>query len=348
MKDLNIFLKDNLISESFSSSIFQEINKRLEADKEEERKKNEEIRKKYEAENEERAKKGLSKLNVNSYLNTDYKRASLHIILDDLHIAWDKLTDDCLDEYSFNEIDKVIKLGKQMSSDRNTSFLGFILPVFKGGNHKYRHILISYMSGNLLYYSFANGYGKRYGRGSNLKPKDVEDYIKPGWQEEIEKYYVLNLDKHPELKVDTKRQERFKSLENVIYNTKKYYERLADDNRERYRKAAEQLRMKKYADDGINELVKDYNERCLSYVDKFVLDPIKFAKCEYPLKTLITLSSNVLREYANYAACKLSMGSGHSYNWEADNLEKAKNEMRKMCKQIDKQIDEIENRLAKI
>lgn len=329
MKELSNFLQNKLIVESFSWDVLQEIDKQIKADKQAEKEENKKIEDEFKAQ---------GKTLYNWYLKDNFRYASVKRVLSDLNIAWDKLTEDSLDVYE--SYDTVYTLAKRMASNRSTAFKGFILPVYKDEKHKYQNILISYYFGDLCYYSFLNNYGRR----ESLKPSSTEIYSFTH-NKDVEKYYVLNLTNHPELSTDDLRSQRNKAKSGVIENTANFYKNLADNNRERYRKAAEKLRMKKYADDGINDLVKSYNERCLEYVDKFMLDPIAFCKCEYSIKDLITVCQYLITAYSNYAGYKLSLGSGNSYNFEASGLSESINNIKKYCKLIDRKIEDIESKL---
>lgn len=335
MKALSSYIKDILITESFSSSIMHDIKKQVDDNIQAERQKNENEKKEW--------KEKHPNEDIPWYIGDSKNMYPLQRILKDMGIKFDKIKDEHFEEYT--DIEEAIKLGKRMTANRKNKFSGLIIPVFESDKYnpnKYHSMLYTNYWGSTMYVSLLSGYYSRFGDSKSVTPSEIETFLKGAT-----KVYLLNLTTHSDLMSETLKRERSDQRNGMVFNEKWYYEKVAENNRERYEKLAAKMKQQKYADDGLTEKVQKYTAKSLKYSEMFSKDPVKYSKYEYQIGGIVRACASLITSYSDYLTRKLSLASGKSYNFERDDYEAKKSNISKICQQLDKLIEDLEDKISK-
>lgn len=334
MKTLSSYIKDILITESFSSSIIQDIKKQVDTNIQVEKQKNEKEKKEW--------KENHPNEDVPWYIGNSKNIYPLQRILKDMGIKFDKIKNEYFEEYT--DIEEAITLGKRMTAKRKNKFSGLIIPVFEVDKHnpnKYHSMLYTDHWGSTMYISLLSSYYNRYGDSKSVSPSDIEGLLKGAT-----KVYLLNLTTHSDLMSETLKRERSEQKNGIVFNEKWYYEKVAANNKERYEKLAAKMKQQKYADDGLTEKVQKYTAKSLKYSEMFSKEPIKYSKYEYQIGSIVRACASLITSYSEYLTRKLSLASGNSYDFERNDFENKKTNISKICQQLDKLIEDLEDKIS--
>lgn len=258
-------------------------------------------------------------------------------------ISWSDMTDDMFKEYSIEDPEGV-KLAKRITSNRSNSFPGVIilLNTTDPDSPKYRGVLIGAGDGEHGndYYSFTNTWS--FHRES-FKPGEVESFL-------TKKFLFADVSEIKKANRE-KRNQRYAAISGSMNplnddNTREFeYERIAKENRERYQKYLAKIKADREANDEYVKKVTEYTQKILQISAELSKNPIKYAKYEYEVDTLLSylsgkrtwISSNrrgqngyysgkngIITLLETYLKTKLSMAKGNSYDSEKTSYEAAK------------------------
>ena len=318
-----------MINESFESSIIQDIVSQLN----ETNKRNKE----------ENMEKGYR------YKDTNIKFKSM---FGSEWVQWSKITDDMFKKFT-NKDKAGVKLAKQMIGNRETTFPGLCICVNndKDAFPKYVGILIStdWIS---KYFSLSSNLSIN---GKDIKSSEVEDLL-------TDTFYIINFSENNVLsrELQNKRTEQKSGTIN-LWNTKDSrdfdYDRILQQNQERYRQYVAKVKAEKDLNDGMADKVNEYVQKVLDVVSKFSKNPVKYAKYDYEVGYLIDLinerktyvrtnrgggeyhgKNGLLTVYKTYIKNKLSLSSGKSYDFQKKEYDSSKEELEKIFKSIDEKI----------
>lgn len=331
------WLNKSMITESFKSSILQEIAKQLNTIIE--------INHQYNAENE---------------YSTKDTTNTFKSIFGDRRILWDKIADEDCKQCSIDNPDDV-KLAKRLMSNRANSFRGMIININsdKDSVFKYTGTLIHGVWDQLVYISLIK-LDYRF-TSDNIRPGMVEDYL-------ADKFIIVDLEKYDSKDIQGERSKAKAGAFNVS-NSKYFrddaYKRMAERNFERYKQYAAKIKANKDADDGMAEKVTEYAEKIMDVTKKLSKDPMKYVKYEYDIGYLIDLLHDKKRWvegnrynkykgyysgenglfilYKEYIQKKLSLAKGDSYSSERDSYEASKKALEKLFVKIDEKIKKFDD-----
>lgn len=336
------FLNKNIIiNESFKSSILREISDQLNA----------RIKKHKE---EDEGKESWRK-------NGDYSSNFKNVFSSYNSIEWDKITDDMFKEYSIDDEDG-IKQVKRICSNRSNSYPGMIILINNGYDGedkdipKYLGVMISNGWGN-NYYSLISSWRIS---SKNFKPGEAVDFL-------TKKFLLIDL---TNLSASQKQNDRrtakygaFMPADEEERNN--IYKKIADENKARYRQYLAKVKADRDSNDGMAEKVNEYANKALNYVLKASTNPIKYAKVEWDIKTLLEIihdekrwvnhnnrgggsyagQDGLLTVYKSYISAKLNKAGGHSYDYQDKGYEATKKKLNEIFQKIDDQISKIESKL---
>ena len=259
-------------------------------------------------------------------------------------IQWDKITDDQVHEFSKDD-QAGIKLVKRICSNRSNSIPGVV--ILKSSDEKYKFSgLIIKDSWNIKYHSLI---GNTYKDNVEVKPSEAVDYLTdPFWVIEIQE---------SQLSHQIKNDRRSARSGMIKMGDPDEYLKIAKANMERYKRLAEKKRIEQNADDGVYDKVMDYVQKVMNVAEMFSKDPIKYAQHEYKIQSLLdmlgdrqrydsgTRKSNgengLLYLFNTYLSYKLQLAKGTSYDYTKESFNRAKKGINELFKKIDKKIYEI-------
>lgn len=279
------------------------------------------------------------------------------ILFKNRRIAWDKITDSNIKTYKGNDSEG-ISVYKKICSNRSNSLNGIVVfEETETKEYKYNSIIIK------LGFDI-NFYNLNTGKRDSLKPKETLSLI-----DEQTTYHIIVLDDELYSKLDTNklRLQRNNSQYGLIRpGNKEDYERLARDNRERYRKLAEKMKMDKLAaKDEIPGKVIEYVNKVMDLSLAFSKEPAKYSKFSYEISKIIDLVSDkevghyergkyhkygingLMYYYTLYLKAKLSLASGESYSGTRKEFETYKAKILDMFSKIDETIEKINEKISK-
>lgn len=348
MKSINEYIveyidkkNDEMINEAFKSSILQEIAKQLK----------DRLKDQIKRDKEERA---ASKYNWSS-VNVD-KGGVFNKIFQYANVDWSKIPDDAFTEYSKHD-PEAEKLVKRMASNRSTTFPGIVILLNDSDKGpKYYGMLIC----NSLYNSYYSFISNSTIRGSQFKPGYALDLL-------TDKFLILNYENYQTNEINHERSmAKFGTvnIDNTKYGMEQYYKEVLTANRERYKKYLAKIKADREANDEYTDKVKEYVDKVFKLVAEMSKNPIKYAKYEYEIGTLMEYVSDkkvyiqaprssghyrgtegLLNIFKDYVKAKLSMAKGSSYDFEHKGYEIAKKKMDESFKLIDKHYSEIMNKI---
>lgn len=324
--------KQTLINEAFSSKILQEIRDQINDIME--------ANHKYNAENKWSSK--ATNLTFKSVFSSKW-------------VKWSEIKDEDFTEYdkSSTEGGKIIK---QISSNRSNSFSAIVIllndaedaPKYKG--------MIFCEEGNNWYVSFLCD---RYGFDStHFKTGEAPSYF-------TKKFLVVPLKDLDSWKKHSERASAMSGSFNPLNDAtirENEYKRLAEQNRERYKKYVAKVRAEKDADDGMGEKVNEYVEKIMEITIKISKEPTKYIKHESEVAYLIDLlrdkrtwvsatrhnnggyysgTDGLLTVYKSYIKGKLANVKGDSYSFQREEYDKAKAALNEIFKTIDAKIEKF-------
>lgn len=257
--------------------------------------------------------------------------------------TWDKIKDSQVKEWKAGDPNGM-KLVKRICSNRSNSIPGMIiLKSEDNSEYKFAGVIIKAVW-DIRYYSLLGQYHKLNGA---LKPKEAEGVVEDCdfWTIEIEQDQLANAIKN----------DRFKAKSGSIkMGDPEEYKKIAEANRERYRKLAEKKKIEKNADDGMYERIMDYVQKVMDVCEIFSKDPVKYASYEYSIQTLLMLigdrqrydsraskyygSDGLMYLFNIYLTKKLSIAKGDSFAHEKKEFTEAKNKIEEIFKKIDQKI----------
>lgn len=321
----NYWFNNSMITEAFKSKILQEISDQL----------NDRIKKqKEEAENDK------EHYHRSPDTNATFKKL---FTSQWTGISWSDITDDMFKEYS-NDDPEGVKLAKRITSNRSNSFPGVIilLNTTDPNSPKYRGVLIGDGDGEHGndYYSFTNTWS--FHRES-FKPSEVETFL-------TKKFLFADVSEIKKAHSE-KRNKRYQAISGSMNplnddNTREFeYERIAKQNRERYQKYLAKIKADREANDEYVKKVTEYTQKILQISAELSKNPIKYAKYEYEVDTLLSYLSGkrtwisssrrgqngyysgrngIITLLETYLRTKLSMAKGDSYDSEKASYDAAK------------------------
>lgn len=349
MKSINEYIveyidrKENeMINEAFKSSILQEIAKQLKERIKDQRKRDKEERE-------------ASKYNWSSvHIDTSGVFNKLFYYN---NIDWSKIPDDAFTEYSKDD-PEAQKLVKRMASNRSNSFSG--IAILLNNNEegpKYYGMFICSASHN-AYYSFITDWSIK---SAQFRPGDALELL-------TDKFLLLDYTDYQTNDIVRDRSSNKFGVANID-NTKdgreRYYKELLEANRNRYKQYLAKVKADREANDEYTDKVKEYVDKVFSLVAEMSKNPIKYAKYEYEIASLMEYVSDkkvyiaaprgkghysgkqgLLNIFKEYVKAKLSMAKGDSYSYEHEEYERVKKLMDASFKVIDEKYTAIMDKIA--
>ena len=287
-----------------------------------------------------------------SYIYGSYTEPlNLTKVFKNFHLYWDKITDDQVQTFVGADTEG-LKLFKRVCSNRTNSVDGII--IIESSNKssqdepKYSAIIIKTNNYIDLYLSTQDRLV------ASLKPSEATSYLSANTV-----YHIIVID--TSMYTDKLRTDRSNSKYGMLEpGNVEQLKRLAEQNRERYRKLAAKMKVDRQA--ATNELPKKVTEvvdKVMNLSIEFAKDPVKYASFEYDIKKLMDLVGDkqtgyydkgkynkygingLMYYYSSYLTTLLSMGKGSSYEYEEKNNESAKLKLEEMINKINTTYDEI-------
>lgn len=284
--------------------------------------------------------------NQYAYLN---KPLDLNYLFKNSHVLWDKITDDKVQTFKGADPDG-LKLFKRICSNRSNSVNGMIIleSTEEGANHKYASIIIKEYTW-VNYYSCATDRGRK-----ELKPSEATEYLTQNTT-----YHIIVLD-------DTESRDKLRLQRNTSRNGVitpgdiDQLKRLADQNRERYKKIAAKLKVERQAAaDKFPEEVNECVDRVMKLTIEFAKNPVKYNKFQYEISKLMELVSDkevgyydrgkyhkygingLMYYFSSYLKSKLTLAKGTSSDYDQREFEASKKKLREMIDKINTSYNEI-------
>jgi len=327
----------SIITEAFSSSILREIRDQLN----------------------DRIKANIEKNIEKGYRSEDTSSNFKKVFDKNYYISWDKITDDMFVEYDGKD-EKTIKLVKQMISNRTTTFPGMCILIndYDDGPKYIGAIVASTAWPG--YISFSSNWTIS---ANEIKPSEVSNIL-------TKKILLIDFRDHKELMNSDKISSRSEAKRNTLnlWNNKELrdfdYNKIAEQNRERYKRYVAKVKAEKDANDGIADKVTEYVNKILDVTNKLSKNPVKYAKLEYEVGYLIDLlndkrkyvyssgrghqgyysgTDGLLTVFKTYMTTKLSQSKGDSYSHEKQEYEAAKGKLEQIFKTIDEKLKKFED-----
>ena len=329
------WFNNSMITESFKSKILQEISDQL----------NNRIKKQK-----EEAEKDDGRYHRSPDISATFKKLFTGKWIG---ISWSEVSDDIFKEYSKDDTEG-IKLVKRITSSRSNSFPGLVilLNTTDPDSPKYRGILIgggNGQSGN-DYYSFTNNWSFHR---ETFRPSDAEAFL-------TEKFLFADLTDVKKSYSD-KTRERYNNISGALNplndaDVREFeYKQIAERNRDRYKKYLAKIKADKEANDDYVKKVTEYSQKIFHVAEELSKNPIKYAKYEYEVSTLLSYLSGkktwvpshgrhqgyysgkngLFTILETYLKAKLSMAKGTSYDSEKTAYDAAKKALDDTFKKID-------------
>ena len=278
------------------------------------------------------------------------KPFDINYIFKNSHIFWDKITDDEVQTFKGADTEG-LKLFKRICSNRSNSLYGMIVIETVESEHskyKYSGVIVK-ESTYIRYYALAMD-----SHNKELKPNEATTLLNSNTV-----YHIIILDDVKSR--DKLRAERSNSQYGVVkQGDVEYLKRLADQNRDRYKKLAAKLRVERQAEnDKLPQQVDEVVDKVMKLSIEFAKNPVKYAKFEYEIKKLFELVSDkevgyyergkyhkygingLMYYFSSYMHTKLAIAKGSSYDFEQKEFEVAKKKLIEMIDKINKSYDEI-------
>lgn len=274
-------------------------------------------------------------------------------------IAWDKITDDMMKEGSKSDEKCMTDLKKQIRKlARDTSEYGGAVIVLLNDNEKdedkkYIGMIIVNSWGQLECKSLLSAY-----RNEIFKVTKLDDYL-------TQKFLYCFLT--DDIRTWDKERERSNSREGMIMpGDKDQYKKIAEQNRERYKKIIAKNHAEQDATDGLRDKVKEYVDKVMDIVTLIDEDPGKYGPLEYEIQYLLELvgdrrstwvdkgklrgngTDGLLYLFAQYMHLKLSQAKGDSYSFERKDYLATKKQINDVFKKIDEKIDKINTKIQEL
>ena len=260
-------------------------------------------------------------------------------------IQWSTIKDDQVKEWKKGDHEGM-KLVKRICSNRSNSIPGMIiLKSSDDSEYKYAAAIVK-GSWDIRFYSLVGRFHKMNG---SLKPKEAEAAV------DCDFWTIEATDS--QLSHHIKNARREAQAGSINMGDPKEYAKIAQANRERYRKLAEKKKLEKNADDGIYDKIMDYVQKVMDVCEKFSKDPIKYASYEYSVQTLLNYigdrqrydtraakyygADGLMYLFNVYLSKKLSMAKGDSFSHERREYDDAIKKINEIFKKIDAKIVEM-------
>lgn len=272
-------------------------------------------------------------------------------------VMWNKITDEDVKTFKGNDAEG-LKLFKRICSNRSNSLTGIIIlesTEREQNNVKYSGIILKEYYG-VRYYSCIADNAKK-----DLKPTEALGYI---YQDTT--YHIVTFDGNTSLNGSergTMQSDRTKSRSGMYVNNpgnEAELKKMADENRERYKKLAAKLKIERQAAaDELPSKVDEAVDKVMKLAIEFAKNPGKYASFEYDISKLIELVSDkevgyydrgkyhrygingLMYYFSVYMKSKLSIAKGDSYSSDRSDFNKAKQKLEEVLDKIEKTYAEI-------
>ena len=273
------------------------------------------------------------------------------------YVPWDKIK-----ESDWKEITDVKKAQREIgkivtSSDRNIDALAIIKH-----KDKIRFLITHFNCWDLYHFQQYWGRDKdgEYKELSKVGPKVMNWLTKQSDKKDLmgegDTCYILDLSKYKQ-EINKLKSQRIDAKDGlVLQGDSEYYSKIAKENVERYKKIIAQNKANKSINsDTYCERVNELVNKALEVSTEIYKGGAKYADLEYEIAHVIesiyrtktytskgpTGTNGVLVLFNNYLKTSMSIVKNGGYNHERSSLESTK-------KELEKQLDDLENRISKI
>lgn len=292
------------------------------------------------------------------------KRKSFKNLFGSYNYAWDKITEsDWVSLEGDKGIDQAKKELRKMIQYKTD---GLMIIYDKDDNIKYiidpNSDIIDPSKKTYIYMS-----EDREKSGVDYRPEPTtivnghkeRQYTVLNYLDEASKIDYLNLNKFKTYKLRVDRRE---DKEGIVYNTPEYYETLAKQNMERYKKIIAQNKAKKAAkEDTISQDVYETIANVMDLTTKLAAEPIKYADQQFNIKLVVEMCYNrrtwdnrsgrsngfdgLLPMFNSYLSNHVELSKSGGYEFQRKEYDTIKNNIKNMIDKINKKIDEINEKL---